>query len=142
MCSTLRISSCSCPPLASAAHSFSFSFTISSVVEGLVPDRISDRISDRIYGMWTKPRHPACRILKNLGHIFFFGCFKSNKIITFWLFCSDGFWFINVDPQSSYFPIVFNIFVNIFWKAEGFGCMWVPFEFESFNKLCLVFSLE
>ena len=31
---------------------------------------------------------------------------------------------------------------NMFSRAEGFGCMWVPFEFGSFNNMCLVFSLE
>ena len=38
--------------------------------------------------------------------------------------------------------MIFNMFVNMFWRAEGFGYMWVPFEFGSFNNLCLVFSLD
>ena len=38
--------------------------------------------------------------------------------------------------------MMFNMFVNLFWKAEGFGYMWVPFELGYFNNLCLVFSHE
>ena len=37
---------------------------------------------------------------------------------------------------------MFTMFVNMFLRAEGFGCMWVLFEFESMDKLCLVFSHE
>ena len=37
---------------------------------------------------------------------------------------------------------MFNMFVTMFWRAEGFGFMWVPFEIRYFNNLCLVFSRE
>ena len=32
------------------------------------------------------------------------------------------------------FPLMFIMFVNMFWSAEYFGYMWVPFEFGSFNN--------
>ena len=51
----------------------------------------------------------------------------------FFLVDLSGFEFINFDPQQSEFPIVFNILVNLFWRAQGFGCMWVPFEFVCFH---------
>ena len=35
---------------------------------------------------------------------------------------------------------MFKFFGKIFLGAECFGCMWLPFEFGSFNNLCLVFS--
>ena len=38
--------------------------------------------------------------------------------------------------------MMFNMFVNLFWKAEGCGSMWVPFELGYFNNLCLVLSHE
>ena len=38
--------------------------------------------------------------------------------------------------------MMFNMFVNLFWRAEGCGSMWVPFELGYFNNLCLVFSHE
>ena len=44
-------------------------------------------------------------------------------------------------PQNE-FPMMFNMFVNMVWRAELFGYMWVPFELGSFNNLRLVFSLE
>ena len=56
----------------------------------------------------------------------------------FALFCLSEFWFINIENE---FPMIFNTFVKIFWRAECFGYMWVSFE-RAFNKLCLVFSLE
>ena len=64
--------------------------------------------------MWKKPRHTACRI--------------SNKN------CLSEFGFINFDPPQNEFHIMFNTFVNMFWRAEGFGYMWVPFEFGSLNN--------
>ena len=45
---------------------------------------------------------------------------------------------INFDPKNKFSMM----FVNMFWGAEGFVYMWVPFEFLSFYYLCLVFSLE
>ena len=33
-------------------------------------------------------------------------------------------------------------FSIVFWRAEGFGCMWVPFESRVFNNSCFVFNLE
>ena len=45
---------------------------------------------------------------------------KSCKIFRF-LFCLNGFGFINFESQKRGFPIVFNMFVNMFWIAEGFG---------------------
>ena len=53
---------------------------------------------------------------------------KKKKI----LFLS-GYGFINLDPQRSEFLTVFEFFVNMFWRGEGFGCMWVPFEFGFFT---------
>ena len=32
---------------------------------------------------------------------------------------------------------MFNMFLNMFWRAEDFGYMCVPFELWSFNNLCL-----
>ena len=58
-----------------------------------------------------------------------------KKLPNFVFSCLSGFGFINLDPQRNEFPMVF-------WRTEGFGCMWVPFQFGSFNRLCLVFSLE
>ena len=67
----------------------------------------------------------------------------------FYLLCQVAFSLLNWilvyhlwPPQSSEFPILFNTFVNMFCRAERFGCMWVPFEFGFLNKLSLVFSLE
>ena len=37
---------------------------------------------------------------------------------------------------------MFHMFVNMFWRALGFGYAWVPYEFGSFNNLCVVFSLD
>ena len=34
------------------------------------------------------------------------------------------------------------MFVNLSWRAEGFGLMWMSFEFGSLNNLCLVFTLK
>ena len=38
--------------------------------------------------------------------------------------------------------MVFKIFVNMFCRAEGFGCRWVPFDFGFIYNFSLVFSLE
>ena len=52
-----------------------------------------------------------------------------------------GLWLINYfGPQRTI--MVLNIFVNMFWRAEGFGYMWMLFEFGSFNKLFLLYTLE
>ena len=37
---------------------------------------------------------------------------------------------------------MFNYVGNNIWRAEGFGCMWVQFEFRPFNNLCLLLSFE
>ena len=47
----------------------------------------------------------------------------------------DGIEFVNFDPPINLFPMMFNMFVNIIWRPVGFDCMWVVFEFGSFNKL-------
>ena len=52
------------------------------------------------------------------------------------LFFLSGEGFINFDPPTKEFPMVFNMFVNMFWKAKDFGNMLVPFEYGSFYKLC------
>ena len=55
----------------------------------------------------------------------------------------SGFGLINFDSPKKLFPMMFNMFVNIFWRAaEGFSYMLVPFKFWCFNNLCSVFSLE
>ena len=56
---------------------------------------------------------------------------KKIKINAF--FRLSGFLFINWDHPQNKLPMMFNMFVNMFWRAEGFGYMWVPFEFGSFN---------
>ena len=58
------------------------------------------------------------------------------------LFCLSGFGLINFDTHRNEFPVMFNIFVNMFWKAEYFGCIWMLFELGSFTNLCLVFKLD
>ena len=42
----------------------------------------------------------------------------------------------------SEFLTVFEFFVNLFWRGEGFNYMLVPFKFGSFNNVCSVFSSE
>ena len=37
---------------------------------------------------------------------------------------------------------MFNMFVRMFWRAEGFDYMWVQFEFGSFNNFVFGISLE
>ena len=88
--------------------------------------------------MWTKPGHTACKIFKKMGLCNFVFCVR----MLLFLFSSFFFSFSGFDPQRSKFHMAFKIFVNMFWRAEGFGRMWVAFDFGSFNKLCLVFSFE
>ena len=52
------------------------------------------------------------------------------------LFCLCGFWFINFDSQESEFSMIFNMFVNMLWIAEGFGYMRLPFKVWSVNNFC------
>ena len=66
--------------------------------------------------------------------------FAQQKFKYLCFLSSSRFGIINFDPQRRKFPMVFHIFVNIFSRAEG--CMWMPFEFGFFNKLCLLFNLE
>ena len=49
------------------------------------------------------------------------GAFSPTKWHNFALFCLNGFGFINFESQESEFPIVLNMFVNMFYIAEGFG---------------------
>ena len=85
-----------------------------------------------MYGTWTKPRHTAVRILKKkLGMELYFlckGAFSPKRQHNFAFFCLNGFGFINFESQESEFPMVFNMFVNMFWIAEGLGYMGVPFK--------------
>ena len=93
-----------------------------------------------------KPRHTACRISKQKWgkklNFFVSGCFQSKEISQFRLFWLSGFGFIDFQPPTNEFPLMFKMLVNMFWIAERFGFMWVPFEFGSCNNFCLVFSLE
>ena len=50
-------------------------------------------------------------------HFFFF----CQEIFFIFFFGFSKFWFLNFGPTRSEFPIVFEIFVNMFWRAEGFG---------------------
>ena len=51
--------------------------------------------------------------------------FSLKKRQYFVFFCLNGFGFIIFESQESEFPIVFNMFVYMFWIAEGFGYMGV-----------------
>ena len=93
-------------------------------------------------GRWTKPRHTAVRILrKKTGHGIVFlckGALSPKKAFC----CLNGFGFINLEAQESKFPMVFNMFLNMFWIAEGFGYMGVSFNIGLSTICCLIFSLE
>ena len=39
-------------------------------------------------------------------------------------------------------PMMFNMFVNMFRRADGFVYTWVSFEFGGFNNMCMVFGLK
>ena len=54
----------------------------------------------------------------------------------------SAFWFINFGTQGNEFPVKFNMFVNMFWRAEGFGCMWVSLKCGFLKICCLLFILE
>ena len=89
----------------------------------------------------------ACRISKKIGPCNFLTfCVRillipkhEEKIVFLW---HKWIWVDQLWPPKNEFSMMFNMFVNIFWRAEGFGYMRVPFDFASFNNLCLVFSLD
>ena len=89
-------------------------------------------------GTWAEPRHTAVRILKKTGYRI---AFLSKKATQSFLFCLNGFGFINFESQESEFPMVFNMFVNMFWIAEGFDYKGMPFKHWPVNNFCLIFSL-
>ena len=75
-------------------------------------------------GMWTKQTHTQLAgSLKKIGTCIFFRMLLALKKEQILLFCLGGFGFNNFDPQQNLFPIMFNMFVNRFWKAKGFGYM-------------------
>ena len=86
--------------------------------------------------------HNLQDLKKKLGYVFYILCQYAFSPKKNYFFFISGFGLINFDPQMSEFPMVFYIFVSMFWRAESLGCMWVPFEFESFNNMYVVFSLE
>ena len=93
-----------------------------------------------MYGTWMKPRHTAVRILNCIFCVREPLVPKSNNILPF--FCLNEFGIINFESQESEFPMVFNMFVNMFWIAEGFGYMGVLFKFWLVNNLCWILSLQ
>ena len=38
--------------------------------------------------------------------------------------------------------MMFNMLVNMYWRAESFGFMWVPFEFFCFQDFILYLALS
>ena len=77
-------------------------------------------------GMQAKLRLTVFWTLKIIGHVILFFasiCFWSNKITIFCLSFHD-YRCLNLDPQNIECLKVFNNFVYVFWRAEGFGCMW------------------
>ena len=70
------------------------------------------------------------------------GAFSPKKCIKFAFFCSSGSGFINFDSQKSKFPMMFNMFVNMFWIAEGLGYIGVVVKCWLFNIFYWIFSLE
>ena len=83
-----------------------------------------------MFGMRMKPRHTTTRISKKLGLAnlsFFLDAFSSIK--------KSELEFSNFDPEKIQFYMMFNMFVNMFWKAEGFSHMWVQFEIGYYNNL-------
>ena len=98
-------------------------------------------------GMWTKPIHTAYRIFINNGVHNSFVCLRMilvpQKFSKFCLlFCLSGLMLINFDSQESKFPMMFNMFVNLFWKAEGFGITRVQFELRSVNYFFFLIALS
>ena len=84
--------------------------------------------------MWTKPRHTVCRIRKQMWVCNFFVCldaFIKKKIKAVLPKCIKGL--STLTPKMRVFNCVQDL-VNMFWRAEGFGCMMVPFEFRSINN--------
>ena len=76
--------------------------------------------------MQTNPRNTAFRI--------------TTKIWAYYLIflCLNA-----ISPENfANFSMMFNMFVNMFWRAESFGYMLGPLVFNYFRNMCLVFSLE
>ena len=49
-------------------------------------------------------------------------------LIPFFAFlCFSGFGFTNLNPPTNEFHMMFNMFVNMFLRVEGFGYMWLSF---------------
>ena len=65
---------------------------------------------------------------------------KNDQMLPF--FFLSWFGFIDFDSQESESSMMFNMFVNMFWIAEGFGYMGVPFKLLCVNHFCLIFNLE
>ena len=90
--------------------------------KGSLTRLINQLISDNpVYR--TAPATPGLLII---GHVILFFasiCFWSNKITIFCLSFHD-YRCLNLDPQNMECLKVFNNFVYVFWRAEGFGCMW------------------
>ena len=49
------------------------------------------------------------------------GAFSPKKLPTFAFYCLNGIGFVNFDSKESEFLMVFDMMVNMFWIAEGFG---------------------
>ena len=69
--------------------------------------------------------------LKKTGECIFILCVRILLVQMNDFLCLSVLWFINLDPQESEFPIMFNFFVNKFWRTEGFGCTWLIFDLGS-----------
>ena len=96
-------------------------------------------------GTWTKPRHIAVQIFKKMFYWIVFLCneaFSPKTQPNLVFFCLNWFAFVNFESKESEFPMAFNMFVNMFWIAEGFGYVVVTFKLWPVNKNSLIFILE
>ena len=87
----------------------------------------------KAHGLQDPTKNGACnyifcvRILLDLRNYQNFKSFLFQWILVY-QFC----------PQRSEFPIVFNIVVNMFWRAEGIVCMWGLLTFGPYNKFFFI----
>ena len=89
-----------------------------------------------IYGRWFEKVPALCQDTQLSGFWKKIGVWNGifcvrvllalKKMPQFCLICLSGSGFINFDSQESKFPVIFNMFVSMFWIAEGFGYIGVP----------------